>query len=419
MRDSVFSNQNRASLCALCKGRLFCGKDRCPILVKFYVKTKIQPLIDSTYLDGSSPPSVFVGRFGYPKVFVGPMIPPQHGDTSIMDTPELWSGKSIEEIVNFRFQLVRGKYVTHIKNFEGKIVERTREIALAENSPDAEAEFKTKPVGRVVLDDEIQPFGPSAPLTRLDVGNYKIDQNIEKSYYDTDLKAKDAVISLYKENVLISRIQKAFSVGAFGLEKNRKFVPTRWSITAVDDTVSKNLIEYTRTYPIINEFRVYEHIQLDNRWIILMIPREWCYELIEAWYPKTLWNPEGKETVMFSGYEFFDGRKTYADIGGCYYAARLAVNELLNKERKQAGIIILREAHPGYIMPVGVWNVREAVRTAVKSKPNKFTTLNDALGHVSKKLDISINRWIEHSSVLKDTLQQRKIIDFLNVKKWK
>jgi len=417
--NSVFSNQNRASLCALCKGRLFCGKDKCPILVKFYVQTRVQSLIDSTHLDGSSPPSVFVGRFGYPKVFVGPMIPPQHGDTSLMDTPELWSGKTIEEIVNFRFQLVRGKYVTHIKNFEDKIVERTREIALAENSPDAEAEFKTKPIGRVILDDEVQPFGPSAPLTRLDIGNYRIDQKIEKAYYDTDLKAKEAVINLYRNNVLISKIQKAFSVGAFGLEKNRKFVPTRWSITAVDDTLSKNLVEYTKTFTIINEFRVYEHIQLDNRWIILMIPREWCYELIEAWYPKTLWNPEGKETVIFSDHEFYDGRKTYADIGGCYYAARLATNELLNKERKQAGVVILREAHPGYIMPVGVWNVREAVRASVKSKPLKFSSLKESLDYISKKLDISINKWMQNSVILKDSLQQKRIADFLKVKEWK
>jgi hypothetical protein len=335
-----------------------------------------------------------------------------------MDTPELWAGKSIEEIVDFRFQLVRGKFLTDIKNFEGKIIEKTRDIALAENSPDAEVEFKTKPQGRIVLDDEVQPFGPSAPLLKLDIGNYKIDNKIEKAYSDTDLKAKEAVLSLYDKGILVSKIQKAFSVGAFGLEKNRRFVPSRWSITAVDDTISKNMVEYTKTFPLINEYRVYEHVQLDNRWIILMIPREWCYELIEAWYPNTVWNPTGKEISIFSDSEFYDGRKTYAEIGGCYYAARLATNELLNKEKRQAGIVILREAHPGYIMPVGVWNVREAVRQAVKNKSMKFTTLNEAFEYVSKKLEIPIKTWIKHSSVLKDSLQQRKITDFIKVKKW-
>jgi hypothetical protein len=407
------------SLCAKCKGRLWCGKDRCSLLVKFYAQTRVNPLIDSTSLEGSSPPSVFIGRWNYPKVFVGPMLPPIHGDTSIMDTPELWTGMSIDEIVDFRFQLVRGKYLTNIKNFDGKIVETTREIALAENSPDAEVEFKTKPAGRIVLNDEVQPFGPSAPLLKLDIGNFKIDNKIEKVHYDTDLKAKDAVINLYESNVLISKIQKAFSVGAFGLERNRKFVPTRWSITAVDDTISKSMMDYTRNFPLINEFRIYEHNQLDNRWIILLLPREWCYELIEAWYPKTIWNPVGNSISIFSDYEFYDGRKEYAEIGGCYYAARLAVNELLNKERRQAGVVIMREAHPGYIMPVGVWNVREAVRHAVKNKPMSFATLNESLDYISKKLEIPIKTWIEHSGVLKDTMQQKKLIDFLKVRKWK
>jgi hypothetical protein len=404
------------SLCAKCKGRLWCGKERCSLLVKFYAQTKVKPLIDSTFLDGSSPPSVFIGRWNYPKVFVGPMLPPIHGDTSIMDTPELWTGMSIDEIVDFRFQLVRGKFLTNIKNFDGKIVETTREIALAENSPDAEVEFKEKPVGRIVLNDEIQPFGPSASLQKIDIGNYKIDKKIEKAYYDSDLKAKDAVLNLYKENILVSKIQKAFSVGAFGLERNRRFVPTRWSITAVDDTISKDMMEYTRSFPLINEYRIYEHNQLDNRWIILMIPREWCYELIEAWYPKTIWNPTSKEIAIFSDSEFYDGRKDYAEIGGCYYAARLATNELLNKEKRQAGVVILREAHPGYIMPVGVWNVREAVRQAVKNKPMKFSNLNETLEYISKKLEIPIKTWIEHSSVLKDTMHQRKITDFIKVR---
>ena len=126
----VFSSGS--SLCAKCKGRMWCGKDSCPIMVKFYAQTRVRPMIDSTYLEGSSPPSVFVGRFNYPKVFVGPMLPPLHGDTSLMDTPEQWTGKSIQEIVDFRFQLVRGKFLTDIKNFNGKIIERTRDIALAE-----------------------------------------------------------------------------------------------------------------------------------------------------------------------------------------------------------------------------------------------------------------------------------------------
>jgi len=381
-------------------------------LIKFYSLMKTKPLIDSTNLEGSSPPGVFVGRFGYPKVFVGPLIPPYHGDTSLLDTPESWFGRSIREIVDFRFSLVRGKFLTGIKDFDSKIAELTREIALADDSPDVEVEFSKKPYTKIIFDDNIQPFGPSAPLQNVITDNIKYNQRIEKAYRDTDLKANEAVINLYNKGVLVSKIQKAFSVGAFGIEKNRKFVPTRWSITAVDDIISKDLVEKVKDFPLINEYRIYEINSLDNRWIILMIPREWSYELIEAWYPDTLWNPNGKEIIIFSDHEFYDGRKTYADIGGCYYAARVAVNELLVKEKRQAGVVILRETHSGYLMPVGVWNVRESVRNALRGEPKKFSTLNDALVYISKKMDIPLKKWIESSSVIRDSIHQKKLLDF-------
>ena len=90
-------------LCSICKGaHRLCGKDRCPLMVKFYSQQKTRPLIDSKDLAGSSPPSVFVGRYGYPKVDIGPLIPPEFGDTSIMGTPEKWVGMPIDDIVDLR-----------------------------------------------------------------------------------------------------------------------------------------------------------------------------------------------------------------------------------------------------------------------------------------------------------------------------
>jgi len=396
---------------------MLCGKTRCPILVKHYFRMKTMPLIDALSIEGSSPPSVFVGRFGYPKVYVGPLIPPIHGDTSIMDMPEDWitRGISIDDIVNFRFQLVRGKHLVHIKNVEhgGRIVDNTREMAMATNPTDVDAEFLKKPVGRLVLDDEVQPFGPSAPLKKIDVGSLKIDWRIDRAYSDGDLLSRDAVLGLYTNNVPITKIQRAFSVGAFGVQKNRRFVPTRWSITAVDDTIGKELREEVKSHPLINEFRVYESWCLDNRFLILLMPYSWRYELIEAWYPNTVWNPTGKRIVMFSDYEKFKGRTTYAQIGGCYYAARLAVAEQLYKEVRQAAAIILREAHPGYIMPVGVWNVRENVRNAFRAQPRRFNTLKEAFSFISTRIEIPIKRWIWHSAILKDLLYQKRIEDFL------
>ncbi|VVB60654.1 Uncharacterised protein [uncultured archaeon] len=404
------------SVCALCRGTKFlCGKARCPVIVRYHSKAKMKPLVDSLRLEGASPPSVFIGRIGYPKVAIGPMIPPVMGDTSEIDTPERWLDKTLDDIVDFRSQLVRGKFTVNVNNVESphRVVEFTRELALSKNAVFTDALFEKKPYGKIAFYDEVQPHGPSASLKSLDITNPKYEQHIEKAYYDTDLKAKDAILDIYKNGVLVSKIQRAFSVGAFGVKKNRRFVPTRWSITAVDSTLGANLMEKTKTYPFINEVRAYFLNQYDNRWIILMTPSEWQYELIEAWYPNTTWNQYGTDISIFNSYEFYDGRTTYAEIGGCYYAARLAVNELLNKERRQAGVVILREAHPGYIMPIGVWNVRESVRSALSRPSQNYDTLKESLVYVSEIMDIPVQRWIRNSAVLKNQLYQRRLEDFL------
>lgn len=401
--------------CLLCRGTKFlCGKTSCPILVKYHAHDKVKPLIDSLKIGGSSPPSVFIGRIGYPKVSIGPMIPPVMGDTSLIDTPEQWLEKSLEDIVDFRSMLVRGKYTVNVYDVEhpNKIISCTRELALSKNSVFTEALFEKKPKGRIAFYDEVQPHGPSAPLKKFDITNPKYERHMEKAFYDTDLKSTEAVFQLYKDGVAVSKIQKAFSVGAFGIAKHRRFVPTRWSITAVDSNIGNRLLERTKEFPWLNEFRVYSYTQFDNRWIILMMPSEWQYELIEAWYPNTTWNQYSPEISIFNSYEFYGGRTTYAEIGGCYYAARLAVNEALHEERRQAATIILREAHPGYIMPIGVWNVRESVRKTLVQPYMSVSTLKESLAHISNLLSIPLSRWIKNSALLQNRLYQRRLEDF-------
>lgn len=412
----IVARASRNNICVICKGsRFLCGKTRCPIIVKVNFFLKNVPLLSSKNIVGASPPSVFIGRIGYPYVYAGPLVPPVNEDTTIYDLPELWFGKTIDEIVSFRSLLIRGKHRVHVHKFEeaGRIVEKTRELALAENSVNIELMLSKKPRGFIFLDGDVQPFGPSAPIRDLQVGNPRFNQRIEKAYYDTDLKARQAIVELYKGGVLVTKIQRAFSVGAFGLEKKRRLVPTRWSITAVDDMISKNLIEKVKAFQEIGEYRVYESHYLDNTFKVLMIPAAWSYETIEAWYPGTVWNRNGQDIVMLSDYEGYTGRKTYAQIGGCYYSARLAVCEQLLKERRQATVIVFREAHPGYIMPVGVWQVRENVRNAMRQKPLLCNSLDTALKSIMNRFQIPVQKWIRQSELLKKAFFQRKISDFL------
>src|SRR5512136_490842 len=87
-------------------------------------------------LTGSTPPSVFIGSWNYPKVYAGPMIAPVHGDTAVMDTPESWipGKKTQEEILGFRMHLVRGKRPVHVEDLGAGYIGKLQEIALSAGS---------------------------------------------------------------------------------------------------------------------------------------------------------------------------------------------------------------------------------------------------------------------------------------------
>lgn len=414
-RDVV--TQVRDGLCVRCKAsKMLCGKPRCPLLVRYHSLMKTVPLLD-LHVEGSSPPGVFVGRFGYPKLNVGPLVPPFHGDTSLLDRPESWLDYSIDEFVGFRSQLIRGMHrvnVTDAAQSDG-VVGLLQELAIAKSPPDVEADFTKKPRGSIVFTDDVQPFGPSAPLERFRLHPPSAHPRLEKAWYDGDLKAQEAMLWLYGEGLEVSRISRALSAGTLGIDNRRRFVPTRWSITAVDDTIGRWLVQRLKSLPLINEYRVYESWKLDNRFIVLLFPHSWCYELVEAWYPGSTWNPDGSEIAMFADWEDHHGRTSYAQIGGCYYAARLAIAESLNEEGRQAGALVLREAHPGYIMPVGVWNVRENVRRAMGQPYREFSDLASALFHVSTRLEIKLEEWRKWSTIFRRLLYQRRLEDFVRV----
>ncbi len=408
----------QGSICLACRGgKRLCGKARCPALLKLYSYLKVKAHTDAIHLEGSSPPGIFVGRIGYPYVYAGPLVPPMLGDTSLLDAPEQWLGRSLEEIVDFRTKLVRGKFRVNVKKPKktGKLMDATLEIALSEAPVETRANFKKKPGGNFFLDEEVQPMGPSALLRSVEIGNPKADHRVERAYGDEDLKAEEAVLGLYRDRVPVSKIQRAFSAGAFGLKEQRRMVPTRWSITAVDSTVSRRIVkDQVKGRPPVNEYWVHEMRYLDNRFVVLLTPSSWKYEWIEAWYPGTAWNPESRSVAMCGDSEGYRGRTTYSTLGGCYYAVRLATAEHLASQGRQAGVIALREIHPGFITPLGVWINRESVREALQGDGRKFDTLNEALTYVGSRFEIGLKEWIETSTLLKDALYQEKLTKYLH-----
>src|SRR3989338_7437883 len=161
--------------------------------------------------------------------------------------------------------------------------------------------FLKKPVHfEMHLDRHVPIIGNPAPLkyARLEENPY-IEKKVDYLVADNEIKATEAIKELYSARTEISNIIKILSAGLLGLKMQRKLVPTRWAVTAVDDSVSKIMLERIKTYP----------------------------EVIEAKISGSVWNPDPNAKTFFAkDYEGFFGRKDYADsVTGAYYANRLAL----------------------------------------------------------------------------------------------
>jgi len=363
--------------------------------------SKYGNLFSSDSISGTSPPSVFVGSYNYPKVYVGPMVPPIHGDTSLLDNPEKWIGKSLEEIVNFRLNLVRGIQKISVNATEGRYIEDLQEVAMSSKPIDSDLEFH-KFASSISIDGESAPFGPIGEIKSAKFSGSSSTKSIEKTFYDNDLKAKDAVLNLYNSGIDVSRIQKCFSIGMLGQE--RKLVPTKWSITATDDIISKSLTDEILDNSLIDSCKVFSYEHLGNLFSIVLFPHRWIYEMIEAWYSNGILG-------FGSDHEDARGIDHPPAIAGAYFAAKLAVVEYLSKNKIQSGVIILREIRPEYAIPVGVWQIREGIREAMKKKPIIADSFDNALSLASKMMSVSKSEWLSHGDIGK-LMRQKTISDF-------
>jgi len=364
--------------------------------------SKYGNLFRSDSISGSSPPSIFVGSYGYPKVGVGPMVPPIHGDTTLLDSPELWLGKTLEDIVNFRLSLVRGIEKLSIQNTQGRFIENLHEVAMSSHSIDTDLQFHKTTLPVTTIDGESAPFGPVGDIKSAKFFGTRSDKSIERVYYDHDLKAQDAVLTLYNKGIDISKIQKCFSIGMLG--KKRKLVPTKWSITATDDIISKSLVSEILEFDLIDSCRIFSHDHLGNMFSVILFPHRWLFEMQEAWHD---------ENKVGFGFDSEDARGIDHPpaIAGAYFAAKLGVAEYLVQKKLQAAVLVLREIRPEYAVPVGVWQIREAIRAAMKKEPYIAGNFGDSVNFASKRMSISKSEWLSRGRLL-NMLKQKSISEF-------
>ncbi len=408
-----------------CKSaRNLCGLDFCPLLAK--IESSFPKLeVKGKDFSGTSPPSVFVGRYGYPKVNLSPLLPFRHleeGEARGLDAPSDWYGKDLEEIIALRSQLYRVRTRHNVKpggvggvggiGGEEKMLEAARSLALSARPLDVEVGLKRAITSSqsVKLDAFAQPMGPAVEPRRVDVvDNPLVPRRVDALVGDGDAPASTALEELFHTGISLEHITRLLSVGLLGQEHRRRMVPTRWSITAADDTIGKHLIPTVTDLPTVDKPRVYHADYIGNNIFILMLPRIWSFEMVETWMKGAFW---ASATRIMSDWEDYRGRKEYAgNITGAYYAARLAVLEHMLKKGKQATAVVYREITERYLAPLGVWVIRETARSALEQEGIGFETLDQALEYITK--NVRAKPWAARSALIERYKVQSSLDDFV------
>ncbi len=407
----------KETLCIKCKGKGLCGRPRCPILEKFKSLQSISPAISEDSVFGASPPALFVGSYGYPRVSAGPLIPPlaKENEALIFEDPSAWGNMQIEDIISMRSRLVRANTNLHIKDARSKenpLLFKAQELALSRKPVDTEAWFFKAPKQELKFDAILTPMGPSGLMKNFELAeNPDVPKKVDYLVYDTDALAKDAITELLKSDVSTEHITRLFSIGLLG--KERKIVPTRWSITAVDDMAGKELSDRIIDFPWVSDIKLFSGTHFGNHFEILILPRAYSFELIEIWLPKTVWS--GESSWIGEDSEGLDGKKCYSPLAGGYYAARLPVLEYLIEIKRQASVFILREITPDYWAPLGVWVVREGVRKALQNPPETFESLEAAVSNLSGRVRTPKIEWIHKAKMLSDFRFQKTLDSFFSL----
>jgi len=311
-------------------------------------------------------PAPFIGRFGYPCVNVGFLsVPYPIKDAELYDAPRHWAneGYTIPQIINLRSFLLHSRKKSSVYHPE-RFVSLIQEVGTASKPFEIEISLKNRPVFKTTFFKYASPVGPQAEfqLARA-TENPVVHRHVDKVVCDGDLPAKEAIHYLYQMGHGEGEISKVLSVGAIGIQKQRRLVPTRYSITATDDQIGGYLLSSVKDFQE-DDYEAFFGGYLGNYFLVLFFSQPWSFELFEIYLPK---DHKTNNTISYTtDFESFYNRKTYAreTVGG-YYACRLAVLEHLFKKRRQAGALVLRFITEDYTSPLGVFVVREASRRAL------------------------------------------------------
>ena len=411
------------NFCLICKKQSERDSSFCLEHQKYETKFNAIREINKDF-SGVSPPAIFIGsKLTYPKVNVGILTPIENTENPAnFNNPNEWVANNydIKRISALRTGLINSRFkadVFQARN-QGRLLELSQEIAMSMKPANVEIHLEKKPtIRKVYFEDTSLPVGPAAELKHATlIENVKISNKVQKVVYDTDLKAIDGLRYLNDKGFDENQLQQLLSVGVLGLGKNRKLVPTKHSITAVDSNLGEDLILNVKHYEKIYDYKLFYGNYFGNYYLVLMFPEIWGYELFETFIANKLAD-KNEELNYTTDYESYKKRTTYADqCAGGYYANRFSVLNYLQAEKKQARVICYRFTTEEYEVPLGVWVVRQGVKKTMSNEclvfESKEKLMDKAREIVLLKFNYNLDNMFAKTKLLAEMKKQNKLSNY-------
>ncbi len=373
---------------------------------KYYFFKKNVDLLSSKKELDVYVPGVFVSRFNYPNVNAGFVVPiDSDKDSFKFDSPKFWfeNNVSLNNILEYRINTFNFSSDVNVKFFsKSKNLELLQLSTISRKPSFLNVNFSKYKI-LFKPHREIVPFGGSAVLKKVSENeNIKLEKHASKVFYDVDFKAEDAVLYLnkfYDEHNIINM----FSSAVLGVKEQRKFVPTRWSITAVDSIISKNFSGKIKSFDNYDFNLLFFDSEgyMGNFYYVIVFKGPLMYELFEV---------DLDNNQVWYDYELTFGRNSYPDstVGGYFASKNSIVKKLFDLNIK--GSILVFRIIKGYNVPLGVWVVRKAVEKVMDNKvefEDKNVLLRFVVSHVKKYFGFDISSFVKKSKVL-DFLDKQK-----------
>lgn len=346
--------------------------------------------------------NAIVGEKNYPELKIY-NTSNEDKETSFFNTQEIVK-KDYSDIIKLKAKNILGNTNNiYVKKTNNKILEEIQDIYKAKKEVEFTSKFdKELKFNKPVINKLSGILGTKNELKNINLNeNAKTSKQIEK-YAENDAKSKEAIINLYERGTNEAQIINLLSLGTFGLEINKKIVPSRWAITAYDKIIENYIYKKLLTFKIIENYEAYYHKDKGNAFLIILAPDTFTFENYEFtpqdWYA--------------TDYVSINNKLPYPEpkTAGGFFATKVAIFEHLKKRKRQASIICLREID-NYEIPLGVVFVRESVRETMKNKIFTCQTQTQLLTFLKKFHPAHTQKYLQ-SQTLKEAKKQKKLKEY-------